>query len=101
MAGGDSAVSVTAPAVHKGRRQRRPTGAPPPLPHPISLTTTAWVILAALAVAAAFVATQHAPSLRIDDRASTWVLRQLAAIRTPWLTDVARAIKAAGTGWVP
>jgi membrane-associated phospholipid phosphatase len=98
---GDSAVSVTTPAVHKGRRQRRPTGAPPPLPHPIRLTTTAWVILAALAVAAAFVASQYTPWLRVDDRASTWVLRQLASLRTPWLTDVARGIKAAGTGWVP
>jgi membrane-associated phospholipid phosphatase len=28
------------------------------------------------------------------------VLRQLAGIRTPWLTDVANGIKAAGTGWV-
>ena len=96
----DSAASVTTPAVHEGRR-RRPTGAPPPLPHPIRLTTTAWVILAAVIVAAAFVASQYTPWLREDDRASTWVLGQLAAVRTPWLTDVAGGIKAAGTGWVP
>ena len=76
------------PAAGKGRRQRRPTGAPPPLPHPVTLTTTAWLILVALVLAGAFVATQHTPWLRIDDRASTWVLRSLAGIRTPWLTDV-------------
>ena len=27
-------------------RQRRPTGAPPPLPHPVRVSTTAWLVLA-------------------------------------------------------
>ena len=88
-------------AIGKGRRQRRPTGAPPPLPHPVTITTTAWLVLTAVALAGAFVATQHTPWLRVDDRASTWLLRQLAGMRTPWLTDVANGIKAAGTGWIP
>ena len=88
------------PAVGKTRRQRRPTGAPPPLPHPVTITTTAWLVVAAVVLTAAFVATQHTSWLRIEDRASTWLLRQLAGIRTPWLTDVANGIKAAGTGWV-
>ena len=87
------------PAVHKDRRQRRPTGAPPPLPHPITISTTAWLILGAVALAGAFLASQHTPWLRIDDRASTWVLRLLAGIRTPWLTDVANGINGAGSGW--
>ena len=52
-----------------------------------------------MVLAAAFVAAQDTPWLRIDDRASTWVLRQLAGIRTPWLTDVANGINAAGSGW--
>ena len=86
-------------AVGKGRRQRRPTGAPPPLPHPVTMTTTAWLVLAALVLAGAFVASQHTPWLRMDDRASTWMLRQLAGMRTPWLTDVANGINAAGSGW--
>jgi hypothetical protein len=83
----------------KGRRQCRPTGAPPPLPHPVAITTTAWLVLAALVLAGAFVAAQHTPWLRMEDRASTWVLRQLAGMRTPWLTDVANGINAAGSGW--
>ena len=29
-------------------RQRRPTGAPPPLPHPFTVSTTAWLLLAAV-----------------------------------------------------
>ena len=86
-------------AAGKGRRQRRPTGAPPPLPHPVTLATTAWLVLAALVLAGAFVASQHTPWLRIDDRASTWMLRQLAGMRTPWLTDVANGINVAGSGW--
>ncbi|HXZ77955.1 MAG TPA: hypothetical protein VEH31_44750, partial [Streptosporangiaceae bacterium] len=95
------AASLAAAAAGRGRRQRRPTGAPPPLPHPITVTTTAWLVLVAVVLAAAFVASQHGPWLRIEDRASTWLLRRLAGIRTPWLTDVANGIKAAGGGWVP
>jgi tRNA A-37 threonylcarbamoyl transferase component Bud32/membrane-associated phospholipid phosphatase len=83
----------------KTRRQRRPTGAPPPLPHPVTITTTAWLVLVAIVLTGAFVASQHTPWLRIDDRVSTWVLLRLAGVRTPWLTDVANAIKVAGTGW--
>ena len=98
-AAGGPAGSPTGPAVGKGRRQRRPTGAPPPLPHPVTITTTAWLVVAAVGLSAAFVASQHTPWLRVEDRASTWMLRQLAAIRTPWLTDVANGIKVAGTGW--
>ena len=100
MAAGNGPASLPpGPAVHKDRRQRRPTGAPPPLPHPITISTTAWLILGAVALAGAFLASQHTPWLRIDDRASTWVLRLLAGIRTPWLTDVANGINGAGSGW--
>jgi membrane-associated phospholipid phosphatase len=85
--------------VQRTRRQRRPTGAPPPLPHPIVITTTAWLLLAVVIGAAAFVASERTSWLRIDDRASTSVLRLLAGIRTPWLTDVASGINVAGSGW--
>jgi len=93
------AVRPPGSAAGKVRRQRRPTGAPPPLPHPITVSTTAWLVLGAVVLAGAFLASQHTPWLRIDDRASTWVLRQLAGIRTPWLTDVASGIDGAGSGW--
>jgi tRNA A-37 threonylcarbamoyl transferase component Bud32 len=86
-------------AVHRARRQRRPTGAPPPLPHPFAVSTTAWLVLGAVALAGAFLAAQHTPWLRIDDRVSTSVLRFLAGMRTPWLTDVANGINSAGSGW--
>ncbi len=47
--------------VHGTRRQRRPTGAPPPLPHPIAVSTTAWLLLAVLIVAFAFVFSEITP----------------------------------------
>jgi tRNA A-37 threonylcarbamoyl transferase component Bud32 len=97
--GDGTATRSPGSTVGKVRRQRRPTGAPPPLPHPVTITTTAWLLLGAVALAGAFVASQHTPWRRVDDQASTWVLRQLAAIRTPWLTDVAKGINVAGTGW--
>jgi len=34
------------PAVRRTSRHRRPTGAPPPLPHPVSVTTRAWLVAA-------------------------------------------------------
>jgi tRNA A-37 threonylcarbamoyl transferase component Bud32/membrane-associated phospholipid phosphatase len=86
-------------AVHRTRRQRRPTGAPPPLPHPFAVSTAAWLVLGAVALAGAFLASQHTPWLRIDDRASTSVLHLLAGMRTPWLTDAANGINSAGSGW--
>jgi membrane-associated phospholipid phosphatase/tRNA A-37 threonylcarbamoyl transferase component Bud32 len=48
---------------------------------------------------AAFLFSERTPWLRQGDRASTWFLRLLADLRTPWLTDVATVIKAAGSGW--
>ncbi len=98
-AGNGRVTAPPGPAVPKGRRQRRPTGAPPPLPHPVTITTTAWLILLAAVLAGAFVASQHTPWLGIDDRASTAVLRLFAGMRTPWLTDVANGIDGAGSGW--
>ena len=99
-AAGDGRATVPpGPAVRKARRQRRPTGAPPPLPHPFAVSTAAWLVLGAAVIAGAFLASQHTPWLRVDDRFSTWVLRWLAGMRTPWLTDVASGINAAGSGW--
>src|SRR5690242_15798264 len=80
-------------------RQRRPTGAPPPLPHPVKVSTTAWLVLAVVIVSCAFLISAHTPWLGLGDRTNTRFLRMLAEVRTPWLTDVARAIKAAGSGW--
>jgi membrane-associated phospholipid phosphatase len=88
-------------AVRRTGRQRRPTGAPPPLPRRIAVTTTAWVALAAILVTGAFLASVRAPWRAALDQASTWTLQQLATVRTPWLTGVANGINAAGLDWLP
>ena len=89
------------PAVRRNRRQRRPTGAPPPLPRQIGLSTTAWLALAAILVSGAFLVSERTPWLRTGDQASTWLLRQLAAVRTPGLTGLADWINATGVTWHP
>ena len=99
VAAGNGPASGPGVAVGRARRQRRPTGEPPPLPHPVTISTAAWLVLAAVVIAAGFAVMLHTPWLRIDDRAGTWVLRQLAAIRTPWLTKVANGINVADSGW--
>jgi tRNA A-37 threonylcarbamoyl transferase component Bud32 len=87
------------PAVRPTARHRRPTGAPPPLPHPVSVTTRAWLVLLAVVLAGVIVILLWAPSLRLDDQVNTAVLRLFARARTPWLTRVADGISAAGSGW--
>jgi membrane-associated phospholipid phosphatase len=104
----DSAETTQAPAGHlaaaavrRAKRQRRPTGAPPPLPRRIAVSTTAWLVLAAITVTGAFLASELTPWRRVTDQASTWLLRHLAAARTPWLTDLANGINLAGAYWHP
>jgi membrane-associated phospholipid phosphatase len=83
----------------RARRQRRPTGAPPPLPHPMTISTTAWVLLAVVVLTAAFLFSAQTPWLRVGDQIGTWFLRLLAEVRTPWLTGVAHTISAAVAAW--
>jgi len=87
------------PAVRRTLRRRRPTGAPPPLPHPVSATTKAWLVLAVVVLAGVIAVSVRAPALRLDDQVNAAVLRLFARARTPWLTDVANGISAAGSGW--
>jgi len=87
------------PAVRRTTRRRRPTGAPPPLPHPVSVTTRAWLFLAVVVLAGVIVISLRAPSLRLDNQVNSAVLRFFARARTPWLTDVADGIYTAGSGW--
>src|SRR5689334_221294 len=80
-------------------RQRRPTGAPPPLPHPVRVSTTAWLVLAVVLVTCAFLFSAETPWLRVDERANTWFLRLLTQVRTPWLRELARGIEVACSSW--
>ena len=98
----DTAVGPSAAStVRRTGRQRRPTGAPPPLPRRIAVTTTAWLALAAISVTGAFLASERTPWRAALDRVSTWILQHLATVRTPWLTHAANAINAVGLGGAP
>jgi hypothetical protein len=65
------------------------------------VSTTAWLVLAAIFVTGAFLVSEGTPSRRTVDQASTWLLRRLAAARTRWLTDLANGINVAGLYWYP
>jgi hypothetical protein len=66
------------------------------LPHPVRVSTTAWLVLAVVIVSCAFLISAHTPWLGLGDRTNTRFLRLLAEVRTPWLTDIALGIKAVG-----
>jgi hypothetical protein len=89
------------PAVRRMPGRRRPTGAPPPLPHPVSVTTRAWLVLVVIVLAGVILISVRAPSLRLDNQVNSAVLRLFARARTPRLTDVANGISAAASGWGP
>ena len=55
------ATASPPPAVRRASRQRRPTGAPPPLPGRIGPSATAWLALAAIVVSAAFLVSELTP----------------------------------------
>ncbi|MBV9204639.1 MAG: hypothetical protein JO037_04370, partial [Actinobacteria bacterium] len=90
-----------APAVRRARRQRRPTGAPPPLPRRITLSTAAWLALVAVTVTGAFLVSARTPWARPGDQAGTWLLQRLASVRTPWLTGLANWINGTALTWHP
>ena len=90
-----------ASGVRRTKRQRRPSGTPPPLPRRIGPSTTAWLALAAILMSAAFLISELTPWQRVGDHASTWLLRQLAAIRTPGLTGPADWISTTVSTWHP
>src|SRR5438874_3427515 len=83
---------------HRGR-QRRPTGAPPPLPRSVGRSGRIWLAAMAYVFIASVVAFRIAGWERFANHNDTWILARLTAIRTPWLTHLARAVKVFGSGW--
>ncbi len=86
------------PAIVRGRRRRRPSGEPPPLPRALNASGKWWLALAAAVILFWVVeATNHAFALRLDlfDHA---VLRRIEDMRSPALTDAMKAIGWLATG---
>jgi tRNA A-37 threonylcarbamoyl transferase component Bud32/membrane-associated phospholipid phosphatase len=91
---GEHGGSRLAAGARPTRRLRRPTGAPPPLPHTLQATGAAWM-LATLALIATFAitfaASRHNAGLAVtaaDDRVVQW----FAELRGVWLTRAMRAL---------
>jgi tRNA A-37 threonylcarbamoyl transferase component Bud32/membrane-associated phospholipid phosphatase len=93
---GPEVTSSIAASPH-GRR-RRPSGEPPPLPRRIAPGIRWYLLLAG--VAAALWACMSVPAgLGIITRADLVVLRAIATVRTPWLTQVMLHADALRSPW--
>jgi membrane-associated phospholipid phosphatase len=89
-----TARDVAPPGARRGRRRRRPTGEPPPLPRHLESTGVGWMVAAVGLIALTllvFTAGRYGRGVAfavVDD----WLVRRLAAVRTPGLTSLMRGV---------
>ncbi len=91
--------SRTGRTIRRSRRRRRPSGAPPPLPHSLGLTGKGWLVSAAIGVAWVIAAYNSSIVRDATDRIDSVVLQWIARLRTGWLTSLARWVDMRGSGW--
>jgi membrane-associated phospholipid phosphatase len=94
----DSAAHVPT-TVHRTRRLRRPSGAPPPLPRHIGTSGRGWIAFLLAVVVWLAITLESPEARRATDQADAFVSRGLAGIRTGWLTRLVRGIDRVATGW--
>jgi len=92
QAPGSTERLVVVPRAH---RQRRPTGAPPPLPKKIGLTGKLWLaaVLVVVVAGAAWLDFTTGPLDRFD----AVIIRFVTAARTPWLDSLASNLDSVGS----
>jgi tRNA A-37 threonylcarbamoyl transferase component Bud32 len=83
--------------VPEARRQRRPTGAPPPLPKKIGLTGKLW-LAAVLVVVVSGVVWLHFTTGPLD-RFDAVITRFVTSARTPWLDSLTNHLNSVGSRW--
>ncbi len=83
-----SGDAIVVPEVH--HRQRRPTGAPPPLPKTIGVTGKLWLGAMLVVVVSGSVWLHFATGPL--DRVDAPIIRAVTAVRTGWLNSVTEAI---------
>ena len=88
-----------APAVHRVRRQRRPSGAPPPLPRSIGVSGKGWAVAMVALLLWVLLVTRTEWARRVTERADAAFLREIARLRTDWLTDVFEPVNRIASGW--
>src|SRR5438552_709592 len=86
-------------AVRLARRERRPSGAPPPLPRKLGISGWLWLGLIAFVFVSTALFLHFQPTIRFGDHLDSWGLKVGAHLRTPWLTHLTRGIKAACASW--
>jgi membrane-associated phospholipid phosphatase/tRNA A-37 threonylcarbamoyl transferase component Bud32 len=94
-AAGSAERVVVVPEVH--RRQRRPTGAPPPLPKKIGMTGMLWLAAVLVIVVSGVV------WLRVTteplDHLDAPIIRFVTLARTPWLNSLTNTLNSVGSKW--
>jgi membrane-associated phospholipid phosphatase/tRNA A-37 threonylcarbamoyl transferase component Bud32 len=89
-----TARDVAPPGTRRGRRRRRPTGEPPPLPRHLESTGVGWMVAAVGLIALTllvFTVGRYGRGVAfavVDD----WLVQRLAAVRTPGLTTLMRGV---------
>jgi tRNA A-37 threonylcarbamoyl transferase component Bud32/membrane-associated phospholipid phosphatase len=83
----------------RARKQRRPTGAPPPIQRRMGASGRFWLAMAAYALIVTVLLLQIDSVLHFSNRVETWTLLRIAELRADWLTQIMRGINAAGSDW--
>jgi membrane-associated phospholipid phosphatase/tRNA A-37 threonylcarbamoyl transferase component Bud32 len=86
---------VVVPDVH--HRQRRPTGAPPPLPKKIGMTGVLW-LSAVVVIVVSGVVWLHFTTGPLD-RFDAPIIRSVTSARTPWLDSLTNKLNSVGSRW--
>jgi serine/threonine-protein kinase RIO1 len=96
----DDRVTPAAAPIGRGKRRRRPSGEPPPLPRNLGFSGHLWLVLLIVLAVVGAASLRFEPLLQLANRVDAASLRAFAAARTPWLTAAMRAIKVVGSGWL-
>src|SRR6478736_2892811 len=94
-AAGSAERVVVVPEVH--HRQRRPTGAPPPLPKKIGVTGMLW-LAAVLVIVVSGVVWLHVTTGPLDHLDAP-IIRFVTSARTPWLNSLTNTLNSVGSKW--
>jgi membrane-associated phospholipid phosphatase/tRNA A-37 threonylcarbamoyl transferase component Bud32 len=89
-----TARDVTPPGSRRGRRRRRPTGEPPPLPRHLESTGFGWMVAAVGLITLTlllFTAGRYGRGISFTV-VDNWVVERLAALRIPGLTSFVRGL---------
>jgi tRNA A-37 threonylcarbamoyl transferase component Bud32/membrane-associated phospholipid phosphatase len=89
-----TAHDLTPPGSRRGRRRRRPTGEPPPLPRHLENTGVGWMVAAVGLIALTllvFTVGRYGRGISFTV-VDNWVVQRLAALRTPGLTSFVRGL---------